>query len=650
LSFDRYRDIVKEVIHPAGLEFFGEIVITSTVSLAANFTSEIAADKAPRLTTLFSFFSLFDGIGFPPANQQSIVVRIKPFVSYTDNAKLDTHREINLEIAPTVINVAALTSTEYRPIIAPSIDIGVFGSSTVEAIPVSPGQNELDVILQGTTIAVDLTTGSVRKINIEPSAANLQISWVAFEDLNIPKQINFAGAVLDAIPTAQYEIDIQSVRAKDTSLLPYVWGDFFTLGEYAEIVISQFANQTFDEPVYGIGSTRNEYNIEFSPTVINQGVDVFGTEEFPLIKTLVTDVTDVTSDLAEVSYKIDLNLNLPIQLEFNTNPFIQINSFADATMEFYSSIISMQTNITTTEVDIELFKSVSSSVSTSYKIETETFASVITTLQPQKFVIQPNSFIDATLAFYSDIVTMQNEIRTTEIDIELFKSISSSISNSYKIETETFASVTTLQLQKFVIQPNSFIDATMEFYSSIISMQNEIRTTEIDIPLFKSVTISATPKLKIDIFNHVGTPEFVNGNEDYFYKDVRLRQFRDTLISEVQNLAFNMISGDDTVRKNIPTGLASTPTIQYQEVSLSFFAEDSINNYSANTFGESSNLRPFVLGSNTTFLDDFLVNDYIVVADEKFIIKAISNNTFLEINVSAAQNHNNVPSYREIFV
>jgi hypothetical protein len=181
-------------------------------------------------------------------------------------------------------------------------------------------------------------------------------------------------------------------------------------------------------------------------------------------------------------------------------------------------------------------------------------------------------------------------------------------------------------------------------------MQNEIRTTEIDISLFKSVTISATPKFEIDIFNHVGTPEFVNGNEDYFYKDVRLRQFRDTSISEVQNLAFNMISGDDTVRKNIPTGLASTPTIQYQEVSLSFFAEESINNYSANTFGESSNLRPFVLGSNTAFLDDFLVNDYIVVADEKFIIKSISNNTFLEINVSAAQNHNNVSSYREIFV
>jgi hypothetical protein len=57
-----------------------------------------------------------------------------------------------------------------------------------------------------------------------------------------------------------------------------------------------------------------------------------------------------------------------------------------------------------------------------------------------------------------------------------------------------------------------------------------------------------------------------------------------------------------------------------------------------------------VIGSNTQFTTEFEIGDYLVVGNEKFIIKDIANSNYMEINVSASQNYTNVPAYREIFV
>jgi hypothetical protein len=149
----------------------------------------------------------------------------------------------------------------------------------------------------------------------------------------------------------------------------------------------------------------------------------------------------------------------------------------------------------------------------------------------------------------------------------------------------------------------------------------------------------------------LGRAAFINGKRSFFYKDAKIKQFADDLISEIPNKTFASAYADDTVRKNIPiTGTVDTPLAMYQNLSINRLAGEAINTYATNTFADTSSQRPFVVGSNTTFEDEFLANDYIIINDEKFIVKSVSNSTFLEINVSTSQNYNDVPAYREIFV
>jgi hypothetical protein len=75
---------------------------------------------------------------------------------------------MNLEIAPTIINAGASTHTEYRPILSPVIDVGIFGAANVTVIPVSLGTNEYDVILAGASLPATFDpSGAGREIIIE---------------------------------------------------------------------------------------------------------------------------------------------------------------------------------------------------------------------------------------------------------------------------------------------------------------------------------------------------------------------------------------------------------------------------------------------------------------------------------------------------
>ncbi len=516
LSFDRYRDIVKEVIHPAGLEFFGEIVITSTISLVANFTSEVIADRAPRFVSLFSFLSLFDGIGLPPANQQSIVVRIKPFVAYTDNAKLDTHREINVEIAPTVINVAAITSTEYRPTIRPSIDVGVFGSSTVEAIPVSPGQNEFDIVLQGATIGVDLDTGAVREINIEPAAANLQISWVAFEDLNVPKLINLGGTTLDVIPTTRYEIDILPVNTINAR---YAYGEVPIL-QFAQTTIAELLDVSFEDYYYyGVGTP--------TPTLNLLDIDI------PLFTSLPVTVYESETFGNNFTYKLNINVASQEHREVVVQPVINIPS---------------------------------------------------TFFNDREFIVRIENSFDATMAFYSIITTAETDVRTVEIDVNLFKSVEPVPHPKYEIDLK---------------HNDKYNDFTFEELGGL------------SLALYDDESIEDSIAW--------GRANFIS--RELRYPDLRiLGKLSSATIADYANTKMNSFFSFDNVKKNVKA---------------------------VGTVDVSGNT---VIGTNSLFDSDFLVNDPIIIGDQRFLVKSISNSSYMELNIPSSTNYTNTFAYREYVV
>lgn len=668
LSFDRYKDIVKEVVHPAGLEFFGEIVITNTISLAANFSSEIDADRAPRFASLFSFLSLWEGYGLPPPVQTSIIVKIKPVVSYVDQAVLNLPEQdggtIQVEINPT-INVGAITHTEYRPILSPVIDVGIFGAANVTVIPVSPGASEYELILAGASLPATFDpSGAVREINIEPIVINQGITVIESTDQGLKGPLQFwlgpvvvsaefifssvaprtevsggVGIIVststftdseynveipifvgmtptiipsDQIatpkffkteintapqPSALYKVEINSIF---TRLPPLTYGDLI-IGDYAQDIIFYEADTKFNTTLYNVGAARNEYNIE-------------------------------------------------------------IPSYVDVTMGFYSAITTMQTDIKSVEIDIELLQSVSSSIRASYKIDilsgegitkgtipfkniplevystekiedfaTLTFNSVspitypnararvdsileidlptVTLTQPLNVVpsdffpdikyIQPQlnigaldyseievnveTFVDATMAFYSNIVTVETDIKSVEIDIELFNSVASSARTKYTIEP----SATNL-----VIQSTPLPSIEIEILSPTDRYKDQ------SINRFANNSIASFDTEPIEDRIALGAAGFVNGKYDYYYQNARLRQFSNTEISVLENLSFLDAFGNDTVRKNIPiSGAVNVPTVIYDNVPLQNLNGQQINTYANALFSDSSGLRPVVFGS-----------------------------------------------------
>ena len=718
LSFDRYKEIVKEVVHPAGLEFFGEIVITSTISLAANFSSQFAAASAPRFASLFSFLSLFEGIGLPPPVQSSIIVRIKPVVSYTNQAKLDTHREMNIEIAPTIINAGASTHTEYRPILSPVIDVGIFGAANVTVIPVSLGASEYDVILAGASLPATFDpSGAVREINIEPIVVNQGITVIESTDqglkgplqfalgpvvvsaefifsavaprtevsggvgiivststftdseynVEIPIFVDLASTIIpsDQIatpkffktelnlapqPIVEYTVDIESVFKRLPTL---VYGDL-VIADYADELVTYFADTSFNDTLYNVGSSVNEYNIEI-PSYVDLSMAFYSA-----IVTMETDIKSVEIDIellqsvaiaTSTQYEIDIVSgegitkgvfpfkNLPLEaIEFESISEYSSKTFNDNSSVTYPNVRARVDSIVEIDLPPVLLTQPLNVVSSDYFPD-------IRYIQPQlnlaaldlsQLEVNIETFADATMAFYSNIVTIETDIKSVEIDVELFKSVSASISKKYQIEFKESinlqSSTKPLKYKIDILSPSDrYKDQLIQNFApqSIAQYDDEIIQDRIAL----------------------ARAGFVGGDRSFFYQDENIRQFANNTILDIQNKKFSDAYATDGIRKNIPIiGTVDTPLAIYQDLSINRLAGEAINTYATNTFSDASSQRPFVVGSNTAFQDDYLVNDYIIIADEKFIVKSISNSEFLEINVSASQNYNDVSAYREIFV
>ena len=665
LSFDRYKEIVKEVVHPAGLEFFGEIVITSTISLAANFSSQFAAASAPRFASLFSFLSLFEGIGLPPPVQSSIIVRIKPVVSYTNQAKLDTHTEMNLEIAPTIINAGASTHTEYRPILSPVIDVGIFGAANVTVIPVSLGAIEYDVILAGASLPATFDpSGAVREINIEPIVVNQGITVIESTDqglkgplqfalgpvvvsaefifsavaprtevsggvgiivststftdseynVEIPIFVNLAPTIVpsDQIatpkffktelnlapqPIVEYTVDIESVYKR----LPKIFGDLI-IEDYASEIIADYADTPFDNTVYNVGSI---VEIDLPPGILTQPLNVVPSDFFPDVRYIQPKLNMAST--ASAIYEIDL----PIISLKATDTWGQLTFLTDT-----SDGTGILNTVGNTSISTYSTVSLSDGYYPFGEIENlQTYSSIEIEIAP--------TLIDVSMAFYTNIVTMQTEIRTTEIDIELFKSVAPVPTNKVKIE---------------IVSPaDRYKDLPINAYSSqSIALYD-------DEPIQDRIALARSG--------------FVNGKRSFVYGDAQLREFWNSTIEDLNphivslTDTFETAYGNDTVRKHVPIeGTVNIGLQNIENVPLFNLAAESINTYAALTFNDPSGLRPVVIGSNTQFTTEFEIGDYIVVGNEKFIIKDIANTEYLEINVSATQNYTNVPAYREIFV
>ena len=598
------------------------------------------------------------------------------------------------------------------------MDVGIFGAANVTVIPVSLGASEYDVILAGASLPATFDpSGAVREINIEPIVVNQGITVIESTDqglkgplqfalgpvvvsaefifsavaprtevsggvgiivststftdseynVEIPIFVDLASTIIpsDQIatpkffktelnlapqPIVEYTVDIESVFKRLPTL---VYGDL-VIADYADELVTYFADTSFNDTLYNVGSSVNEYNIEI-PSYVDLSMAFYSA-----IVTMETDIKSVEIDIellqsvaiaTSTQYEIDIVSgegitkgvfpfkNLPLEaIEFESISEYSSKTFNDNSSVTYPNVRARVDSIVEIDLPPVLLTQPLNVVSSDYFPD-------IRYIQPQlnlaaldlsQLEVNIETFADATMAFYSNIVTIETDIKSVEIDVELFKSVSASISKKYQIEFKESinlqSSTKPLKYKIDILSPSDrYKDQLIQNFApqSIAQYDDEIIQDRIAL----------------------ARAGFVGGDRSFFYQDENIRQFANNTILDIQNKKFSDAYATDGIRKNIPIiGTVDTPLAIYQDLSINRLAGEAINTYATNTFSDASSQRPFVVGSNTAFQDDYLVNDYIIIADEKFIVKSISNSEFLEINVSASQNYNDVSAYREIFV
>jgi hypothetical protein len=251
LVIDSYKALVKDTIHPAGLEFFGEILISSFIVLSPQFYSQITPEKAPEIVfTLKSILSFYEAGVVPTATE--IQLEITPDVFY--GSLLDTFREVVVEMLPRID--ARLNFIKdipiNRAIIARNISVEL--QNIVREL-----QKEL---IPSEIVTVDVQSNQeyvIRQQKLIESQAQIQTL--------LERSFPLEGANLTAnnIPTSytiDYELDFK----------PYNY-DIIAAGarKYGEFQISSFANTQI------IQLATKTFDTDISTTIISKNVKISGT-------------------------------------------------------------------------------------------------------------------------------------------------------------------------------------------------------------------------------------------------------------------------------------------------------------------------------------------------------------------------------------
>jgi len=341
LIIDAYKELVKETVHPAGLEFFGEIVITSIIALTADFRSQI--DQTPRPLALRSFLSLYPaGINIPYAGSIR-EVEITPALIDQALVGVNDFNIREIEITPVIIDNAANFSTEYVEKLYLYLDVALFPTfsdvvtDTIPTIPV-----ELDYILSGISNIVD--TGREYQIEIAPIRMEQPL---AIRDFNVRE--------IEIVKNIDAAVNIDRVKTFD--FFADQFGEY-SISFFAETLISTYSANTFLD-FSGLGEEQTfkrridtqglEIDIEL-PVVDLQIQEVpstsYGTENevplfvsVPLIRTYVDEIVNRLEIYLDVSAQIVLN-DVQILETAISDVVIQVFSIAQDTIRYDDVLIS----------------------------------------------------------------------------------------------------------------------------------------------------------------------------------------------------------------------------------------------------------------------------------------------------------------------
>jgi hypothetical protein len=322
------------------------------------------------------------------------------------------------------------------------------------------------------------------------------------------------GTTLDVVPTSRYEIDILPVNTINAR---YAYGEVPIL-QFAQTSIAELINVSFEDYYYyGVGTptpTLNLLDIDI-PLFTSLPVTVYESETFGNNFTYKLNVNVASQEHREVV--IQPVINIPSTF-FNDREFIvKVQNSIDATMAFYSIITTAETDTRTVEIDVNLLQNVTVITHARYEIDvvSEQESVVSDFYDFNEVIIRVENFFDATMAFYSIITTAETDIRTVEIDVNLFKSVEPVPLKKYEVSFKP---------------ADKYSDYTFEDLAEFSLAMVDDEIIEQNIAWGRSNFIS----------------------RELNYKDLRiLGRYSAEPISEIQDIRINTFFGFDNVKKNI---------------------------------------------------------------------------------------------------
>ena len=287
LGFNSYQNLLKDIIHPAGMEFFGEILIKSFISLTPEFWSQINSEKNTALTTfLTSVLSFFDEEIAPPTKQEYNV----EFSTKLDPV-LESDREINVEITPRIdTSMSVIEQQRFEIDIILDVDVSDIDQST-------------EINLELTPEPINIESSNVTEFNVEYAT---RISPVLSGNYSF------------------YEITLES--AFDVSVVGLDVNISTKLGVQSQIEVS--------------AENRTEFNVEYATRISPTLSGTFSFYE-PTIESLF-DVS-VTGLEVQISTKLGVQSQTEVsvlnQTELNIEYSTKISPKLVGTFSFYETTI-----------------------------------------------------------------------------------------------------------------------------------------------------------------------------------------------------------------------------------------------------------------------------------------------------------------------
>jgi hypothetical protein len=369
LGFNAYRSLVKETLHPAGTEFFGEILILSFIAITPIFYSTIDTDKNNEYVEVIkNVISFFEAGANPPPTAPELHLEIVP--ETIDVIHGGEHREINVEIAlPKAVAIQTL-QTENNLDLELFIDVGVEDPYAEIRREIEFQLSQVDTISNVNSREINIEVALSKEIGIQTPKIENQIEFDLFVDVGvddgytkITKEIEFQLSQVDTISNVNSrEINIEVALSEDVGIqIPKIENQIeFDL--FVDVGVDDGYTKITKEidfqlsQVETIASVQSrEINIEISPTKVLTTLD-FGREI----------VMEMSLDIPSL---VNLNSERVLHQELKTST---ISNFvpSEIGLEMRPNVVSVEFDLGIAEyvAQIQPEVSASSSILTSHEV------------------------------------------------------------------------------------------------------------------------------------------------------------------------------------------------------------------------------------------------------------------------------------------